>query len=180
MTSLFQKFFTAKTNGIISDQVCEASDQCYKDANDPLFKGLTISWLMDIALIIPDLKATILPHIQTTALGAAKACSGESKNACGGRFYTAYDNQASMENQISGVEVISAAMLNFLKSDAVPVNVKSGGNSSSSAKPGGGDTDASLPVYKAITTGDKAGAGILTVIFVTGLLGMGAFLLMGM
>lgn len=167
-------------DGAITDQVCEASDQCYKDANDPLFKGLTMSWMMDIALLIPSLKQEILGYIQSTAEAAGESCTGRSGAACGGRLYGKYDGQASMENQITGVEVFSSAMLKFLKEDAVPVNVNSGGNSSSTAKPGGEDTDASLPVYSKITTGDKAGAGILTAIFITGLIGMAAFLLMGM
>ncbi|KAJ6164764.1 hypothetical protein N7470_003436 [Penicillium chermesinum] len=179
LDALFQGFFLAKTGGGISDQTCEATDQCDEDANDPLFKGLTISWLMDVALVVPTLKPKILPKIQITASLAGPACTGHGGIACGGHLYGQYDGQASMENQITAVQVFSAAMLPYLKADAAPANVDTGGNSSSDAKPGGGDTDASLPVYKNITTGDRAGAGILTVLFITGLASMGGFLLMG-
>ena len=175
MESLFTTFFIPEYGGVIS-YPCEASGQCYKDANWPLFKGLTVSWLADIALIIPSLKEKILPKLQVSAEGAAKSCTGNGQNLCGNRWwYGRYDGQNSMENAISGSQMMSAIMLKFLDSSSKPVSTATGGNGTSDPSAGTGQSSgpARLPP---ITTADRAGAGILTVLFVAGMIGGVIFL----
>jgi mannan endo-1,6-alpha-mannosidase len=170
MESLFTTYFLPEHGGVITDWHCEASGECYKDANGPLFKGLTVSWLADIALIIPSLKEKILPKIQVSAEGAAKACTGDGKNLCGNRWYGGYDGQNSMENAISGSQIMSAVMVKFLGSSSKPVSTATGGNGTSDASAGTGRSSESA-LLPPITTADRAGAGILTVLFVAGMIG---------
>ncbi|KAJ5148182.1 hypothetical protein N7526_001534 [Penicillium atrosanguineum] len=174
MESLFTTFFLPKYGGVITDP-CEASGQCYKDANWPLFKGLTVSWLADIALIIPSLKEKILPKLQVSAEGAAKSCTGNGQNLCGNRWYSGYDGQNSMENAISGSQMMSAIMLKFFDSSSKPVSTATGGNGTSN--PNAGTRQSSGPAQlPTVTTVDRAGVGILTVLFVAGMVGAVIFL----
>lgn len=162
---------------MITDWTCEASSRCYVDANGPLFKGLTVSWLSDIALIIPELKEKILPKLQVSAKGAANSCTGNNENLCGNHWYGGYDEQNSMENAISGSQIMSAVMLKFLGDSSKPVSTATGGNGSSD--PNSGTRKTSGPETLApITTADKAGAGILTAVFVCLTVGGLVFLFM--
>lgn len=178
MDALFATFFLPQYGGVISDR-CEPSGQCDEDANRPIFKGLTVSWLADIALIIPSLKEKILPKLQVSAEGAAKACTGNGQNLCGNRWWGGkYDGQNSMENAMSGSQMMSAIMVKFLDSSSKPVSTATGGNSSSDPNAGTEEASKSSQLPP-VTTADKAGAGILTLLFVAGIIGGVVFLLMG-
>lgn len=178
MDALFATFFLPKYGGVISDR-CEPSGQCDEDANRPIFKGLTVSWLADIVLIIPSLRDKIVPKLQVSAEGAAKACTGKGQNVCGNRWWGGkYDGQNSMENAISGSQMMSAIMVKFLDSSSAPVSTETGGNGSSD--PNAGIEDYSRPPQlPPITTADKAGAGILTLLLVAGVVGGAIFLSVG-
>ncbi|KAJ5323110.1 hypothetical protein N7452_011399 [Penicillium brevicompactum] len=178
MDALFATFFLPQYGGVISDR-CEPSGQCDEDANRPIFKGLTVSWLADIALIIPSLKEKILPKLQVSAEGAAKACTGNGQNLCGNRWWGGkYDGQNSMENAMSGSQMMSAIMVKFLDSSSKPVSTATGGNSSSDPNAGTEEASKSSQLPP-VTTADKAGAGILALLFVAGIIGGVTFLLMG-
>ncbi|CAG7953034.1 unnamed protein product [Penicillium olsonii] len=175
MDALFETFFLPKYGGVISDR-CEPSAQCDEDANRPIFKGLTVSWLADIALIIPSLKEKIVPKLEVSAEGAAKACTGNGENLCGNRWWGGkYDGQNSMENAMSGSQMMSAIMVKFLDSSSAPVSTATGGNGSSDPN-AGSEESSEREELPPITTADKAGAGILTVLFVAGFIGGAAFL----
>ncbi|KAJ5218434.1 uncharacterized protein N7498_000533 [Penicillium cinerascens] len=178
MESLFTTFFLPEHGGVITDWQCENSDRCYIDANDPLFKGLTVSWLADVALIIPPLEEKILPKLQVSAQGAANSCTGGGQDLCGNRWYGGYDGQNSMENAISGSQMMSAVMLKFLGSYSKPVSTATGGNASSDPNAGTkqGSQSSESTVFPPITTADRAGAGILTVVLVAGAVGGSIFL----
>ena len=178
MESLFTTFFLPEHGGVITDAQCEASDRCYIDANDPLFKGLTVSWLADIVLIIPSLRDEIIPKLQVSAEGAAKSCTGNGQNLCGNRWYGGYDGQNSMENAISGSQMMSAVMVNFLGVSSKPVSTATGGNGTSEPNAGTGKSSQSSEsaVLPPITTADKAGAGILTAVLAAGVIGGSIFL----
>ena len=178
MDALFTTFFLPEHGGVITDWTCEGVGQCYKDANGPLFKGLTVSWLSDVALIIPSLRDKIIPRLQISAEGAAKSCTGDGKNLCGNRWYGGYDGQNSMENAISGSQMMSAIMVKFQDSSSKPVTTATGGNGTSD--PSAGTREGTEPPQSApITTADKAGAGILTAVFVASMIGGVVFLFFG-
>ena len=82
-----------------------------------------------------------------------------------------------MEEQISATKVFTANLINFNKT--APVTSTTGGNSTSNPTAGENDTDGSSQMQTTTTTGDKAGAGILTAVFVAGWIGLMSFMILG-
>lgn len=137
-------------------------------------------WLANVALLVPSTYDTILPKLQSSAVGAAESCSGNGNNTCGVRWYGGkWDGKIGMEEDISATNVFSVAMLPFVNKDTKkPVSSATGGDSKSDPNAGKGK-DTGEPVYAPITTGDKAGAGILTVVFVGAVIGAIVFMFTG-
>jgi mannan endo-1,6-alpha-mannosidase len=76
------------------------------------------------------------------------------------------------------MNALSILMYTLVESAKGPVTSKTGGTSK--GNPGGGNTDINdndgTPPLKDITTADKAGAGILTFLFLAGVIGGVSFL----
>ena len=84
-----------------------------------------------------------------------------------------------MEEQISASNAFSVAMLPFVDKDtAKPVSSSTGGDSKSDPTAGKGKQSGDT-VLRPITTGDKAGAGVLTVVFVGAVIGAIVFMFTG-
>jgi mannan endo-1,6-alpha-mannosidase len=162
--------------GIFEEVVCEPSESC--NDNEILFKGLVSSWLSFTALLVPSTFSTILPYLQNSAKAAALSCTGHNNNTCGVRWYQSkYDGWIGMEEQISATNLFVANMIQFNASG--PVTATTGGNSTSNPTQGENDTSSTTTKQSTITTGDKAGAGILTVVFVVGWVGLMSFTVLG-
>lgn len=173
MNKTFDHFLN---NDILEEKLCEPSEAC--NDNEILFKGLVSSWLSFTALLVPSTYDTILPILQTSAQAAAKSCTGHNNNTCGIRWYQSdYDGYMGMEEEISATNIFVANMIAFNRS--APVTASTGGNSTSDPTAGEDDTTTDGSTYAAITTGDKAGAGILTVVFVGGWLGLMGWTILG-
>ncbi|KAJ5579500.1 uncharacterized protein N7459_005485 [Penicillium hispanicum] len=173
----FQTFYPH--NGVLEDISCEPWERC--NDNEILFKGLVSSWLSSVALLVPSTFNEILPKLQTSATAAAKSCTGNNNNTCGVRWYESkWDGWTGMEEQISASNVFSVSLVKWANWDnAAPVTSTTGGNSSSNANAGEGDDSGQKDKPKPITAGDKAGAGILTAIFVAGWVGLLVFMFVG-
>jgi mannan endo-1,6-alpha-mannosidase len=83
-----------------------------------------------------------------------------------------------MEQEISATNVFLANLVSFGGIDG-PVTSDTGGDSKSDPNAGSGNGDSDKSKAKPITSGDKAGAGILTTVFVVGWAGSMAWLLTG-
>lgn len=81
-----------------------------------------------------------------------------------------------MEEEISATNVFVANLIAFDAS--APVTSSTGGNSTSDPTAGENDTTTS-DTESAITTGDRAGAGILTVVFVATWVGLMGWTVLG-
>lgn len=168
LTKTFSHFAPESNGGILEEVVCEPSEAC--NDNEILFKGLVSSWLSFTALIVPSVYDTILAKLQTSAKAAALSCTGHNNNTCGVRWYKSeYDGWIGMEEEISATNIFVANLIAFTK--AAPVTSTTGGNSSSDATAGQNDTS-SVKTTTKVTSGDRAGAGILTVLFVAGWVGI--------
>lgn len=170
MKTTFQTFFPKKYgNNVMSEVSCEPNMKC--DRNQDCFKGFLASWLTTMAEIVPYTHDQIIPKIQASAEGAAKQCSGgKDGTQCGRRWYQSnWDGSTSMESDMSALSVFSSTMITYKKNDQGPLTSETGGDSKSDPNAGGGDKDGPSPDKLApITTADRAGAGILTVLFVGG------------
>ena len=164
---ILHNFFPPKEGGGVLEEIaCEATEAC--DNNQILYKGVTATFLATTALLIPSTYDRIFPKIQSSASSAAKTCTGHGNSSCGVRWYGNWDGWSGMEEQISATNIFSLSLLDHVRS--VPVTASTGGNSTSDPNAGKGDPDASQHKLKPITAGDRAGAGILTAIFLVGVI----------
>lgn len=130
------------------------------------------------AALVPSTFDSILAKLQTSGTAAAASCTGHNNGTCGVRWYKSeYDGWLGMEEEISATNVFLANMINFNK--IAPVTSTTGGNSTSNPTAGENDSDASSGKKTVITTGDRAGAGILTAVFVAGWIGLIGFMVVG-
>ncbi|EHA26546.1 CAZyme family GH76 [Aspergillus niger] len=170
LASTFSRFFPKEYgSNIMSEISCEPNMMC--DRNQDCFKGFLSSWLTFTTTIAPYTADQILPKIQQSALAAAKQCSGgDSGTQCGRRWYQAqWDGETSLESDMSALSVFSSNMITHRQSQGGqsqgPLTSDTGGTSQSNPNAGTGPKDAPNKLPD-ITTGDRAGASILTVLFV--------------
>jgi mannan endo-1,6-alpha-mannosidase len=122
-----------------------------------------------LTTIVPGTYDLIFPQLRTSAQAAAKQCSGgDDGNYCGIRWYkqAEWDGTKGLEQQMAVLGVLSANLIPFKNKG--PMTSESGGTSKSNPNAGTNSTNNKVPVLNTIGTGDRAGAGILTVIFVSG------------
>ncbi|GKZ37544.1 hypothetical protein AbraIFM66950_009129 [Aspergillus brasiliensis] len=172
LASTFSRFFPKEYgNNVMSEISCEPNMMC--DRNQDCFKGFLSSWLTFTTTIAPYTTDQIIPKIQQSALAAAKQCSGgDSGTQCGRRWYQPqWDGETSLETDMSALSVFSSNMITHRQSQGGqsqgPLTSNTGGTSQSN--PNAGTAPSSSPdKLPDITTGDRAGASILTVLFVGG------------
>jgi mannan endo-1,6-alpha-mannosidase len=169
----FQIFFPSQYgNNVMSEISCESASNC--DRNSICFKGFLSTWLAFTAILAPYTMGEILPKLQASAQAAAKQCSGGSDGEhCGIRWYqTTWDGTNGLEQQMAALGVFSANMIAFMNTQ--PLTSTTGGTSKSDPNAGLTGNSPTTPGEQLtpITTADRAGAGIITAIFLTGWVGM--------
>jgi mannan endo-1,6-alpha-mannosidase len=178
--TIFEIFFPAKYgNNIMSEVSCESIKTC--DRNQLCFKTFLSTWLAFTTLLAPYTTDQIRPKLQASAQGAAKQCSGGSDGQhCGLQWYTStWDGLGGLEVEMSNLGIFASNMVFFVSQ--TPVTSSTGGSSKSDPNAGLNEpsVNASTGANRLITTSDRAGAGILTVIFVTAWLGMVTWMIRG-
>jgi mannan endo-1,6-alpha-mannosidase len=169
---------------IIYEQFCEPHKQCGQDQQN--FKGFLARWLAATSQMDPTTREKIMKLIKASAQAAAKVCTGSPSEgykgpagtACGFSWTTGeFDGTVGVGPQMNALSIFQYTLTEGAKP---PVTSKTGGTSK--GNPGGGNTDMDdddgKPKLKAITTADKAGAGILTLLFLSGVIGGVSFLVL--
>lgn len=177
----FGEFFPA--NDIAVETACEPKGNC--DTNGFTFKGYTLRWLAITAQLVPALADQIWPYIKASGVAAAGQCSGgQDGHTCGMKWtQTEWDGSYGVGQQMSALSAVGSNMLR-VGSLKAPYTRSTGGTSVGDPNAG---TDADTPtdgeeshvLTDPITTGDKAGAGILTALVLAFTLGGGYFLVAG-
>jgi mannan endo-1,6-alpha-mannosidase len=131
------------------------------------FKGYVHRWLAVTAQLAPFTKERIMNTLRTSTKAAVSQCTGgQTGRVCGFKWLTGvYDgtNGAGEEMNVLG------ALLSLLVDSAPgPLTNLTGGTSE--GDPGAGGSLSFTPDHKSITTADKAGAGILTSVFLAGII----------
>lgn len=149
----------------MTEITCESLKKC--DRNQITFKAYFSSWLSFMTTIVPGASDQIIPNLKTSATAATKGCTGgSSKSLCGIKWYpSSFDGDDGIEQQMAVLGVLNAIMVPF--KNQAPYTADTGGTSKSNPSAGTNSTT-KVPQLHNVTTGDRAGAGILTVIFVTG------------
>ena len=169
-------YFTG-TSKMIMQEVCEPTDNC--DTDQQSFKAYLSRFMASSSKVAPWLYDLVRPYIEASAIAAGEQCDGGTDGTtCGLKWVdnSTYDGSAGVGQQMCALEIIGALLV---QDSASPVSSSSGGTSQGDASAGtGGDTDAAAPT-RAITTADRAGAGILTALVCAGAVGGSYWLLTG-
>ncbi|PGH02620.1 mannan endo-1,6-alpha-mannosidase [Blastomyces parvus] len=169
--------FLWKDTNIVFESACEPHGTCTRDQLS--FKGYLARWMAATTQVAPFTATRIMPILSASAAGAVKACmqgSGPgSTTGCSlqwtlGRF----EGATSVRQQLAALEVVQS---NLIRSVPPPVSALKGGTSK--GDPGAGFREIDGPsnvITRKIRTGDRVGAGILTVVLL-GAMMAGAYIL---
>jgi mannan endo-1,6-alpha-mannosidase len=156
--------FCPKDKGgkVLSEVACEPIMTC--DRNQIGFKGYTAMWLANTAILVPSTAARVVPVLQGSALAISKQCSKPPDNTCGMRWW-----QPTWDGFTPGLETQMAALAGIT---ANLMYYKSTAPSTIDSNPDGKEHQIDIHEDEAphtlhpISTVDRAGAWILTVIVV--------------
>ena len=137
---------------------CEEKEIC--NNNEILYKGIFMRDLALVSTVAPYTMDDILPRLQGSASAAAEACTGESNDTCGVRWYTEkYDGEKGMEEELSATSVFTANLVAF---DRKTVATQAGGTNATSANTNTSETRASGTQAASSASGTSAnGASVL-------------------
>ncbi|USP80220.1 glycoside hydrolase family 76 protein [Curvularia clavata] len=151
---------------VMFEVACERNGLCDHDQRS--FKAYLSRWMGYTMLTAPWTREKLLPKLRTSAQAAAKQC-GPGKGGCGLRWWRngVNDGQVGVGEQMSALEVMQNLLIDQV---AGPVGLETGGISKNDPT-AGTDTGGFEVKHNAITTGDRAGAAILTILVVSMLFG---------
>lgn len=169
-------FFPSQYGGSVMVEVaCELNQKC--DTDQWSFKAYLARWMAVAAQIAPYTASSIMPKLAASAKAAAAQCNGgTSGTACGSRwFQSTSDGNTGVGQEMSALSVISA---NLIMEVASPKTAVTGGTSKGNPAAGTGNGETKNPLEgNPVTTGDRAGAGILTTLVLGGILGGAWFMI---
>lgn len=137
---------------------CETNGKC--DNDQKTFKAYLSRWLAATTKVAPFTAETAMNLLSTSAAACAKTCTaGADGNQCGLQWTTgSNDGSLGPGEQMSAVEVFTGLLA---KNVPGALTNATGGTSKGDATAGTTSNDNPMK-YSTITTGEKAGAAILT------------------
>lgn len=144
---------------IATEISCELHDACKTDMFT--YKGFVHRWYSVITQVAPFTAQQILPVLEKSAQAAIDQCTGgDNGRQCGLRWSDGtYDGHTGAGQEMSALAAVQSLLI--VNANA-PVTAKSGGTSTDN--PDGGGDDGSIRVFEPLTMGDRAGAGVITVL----------------
>ncbi|KAK3353787.1 putative dfg5 protein [Lasiosphaeria hispida] len=156
--------------GAAVEVACELQThvQCTTDMLS--FKGYLHRFLAQTLQVAEPVRDIVLPSLRKSAEGMAQGCNPDG--TCGFRWNTgSYDGQTGAGQQMNALGALMSLLV--VEEYVPPPLTNATGGTSVGKADAGGDPDVEQVVLKPLTTADRAGAGILTLL---GLLGMGAYM----
>ncbi|KAK0392880.1 hypothetical protein NLU13_2374 [Sarocladium strictum] len=162
-------------HGIAVEPACETQKTCTTDML--AFKGFMHRWYTTATKVAPFIAGQVLPVLQTSANAAIKTCTaGNNGRQCGFVWTTgAFDGLMGAGQQM---DVVGAASSLLVDNVHPPLTAKTGGTSQGNPN-AGQQRDKFNANFAPITTGDRAGAGILTALVIGGIFGLFGWMSMG-
>ncbi|KAL1306787.1 hypothetical protein AAFC00_005448 [Neodothiora populina] len=167
-------FFPANMGDMIMVEItCEPLGNCNNDQRS--FKSFLSRWLALTAQLVPPVYDRIFAYLRKSAIGAAGQCDGGTDGiTCGHEWNTTtWDGTYGVGEQMCAMAVINTILIDTEHLSA-PYSNSTGGTSKgnptagsgtgSGGSGGGGSGGRPSAATSPITTGDKAGAGIITAI----------------
>lgn len=166
VNGLLTIFFTKED--VIVEMGCEPYHACNTDGLT--FKSFSLRWLTLATQLVPSLAEQIWPYLKASAQGAAGQCDGgDSGTVCGYDWTTTtWDGSTGVGQQMSALAAINANLIP-LEGLFGPLTLATG--ATSKQDPSAGTDAGEGDLLKPITTGDRAGAGVLTFLWLTMLFG---------
>jgi mannan endo-1,6-alpha-mannosidase len=149
------------------------------DTDQQSFKAYLSRWMAATTKIAPFTSSYSLPLLASSAKAAALQCSGGTDGTTCGEHWTdnsTYDGNYGLGQQMSALSVIQS---NLITQAPELVTNSTGGTSVGNAAAGSGSSDESATVIAPATGADRAGAGILTTLWLAGVLGGVFFMVTG-
>ncbi|KAF2733443.1 hypothetical protein EJ04DRAFT_553369 [Polyplosphaeria fusca] len=147
--SAFFKPYDNATN-IMYEAACETGEtgrHCNLDQQS--FKAYLARFMAKTAILAPFTREKATTYLRTSAIAAAKSCSGPD-DACGSKWYTGgWDGTSGVGQQLSALEVTQALLM--LKKNIVPATKGDGGPPPTSTA-----TDTSTAASSAPATSSQA------------------------
>ncbi|EEQ86176.1 mannan endo-1,6-alpha-mannosidase, variant 2 [Blastomyces dermatitidis ER-3] len=170
--------FLRPETSILFESACEPYNTCKTDQLS--FKAYLVRWMAATTQVAPFTAKRIMPILAASAAGAAKACAEgagpDLTTACSLKWDVGkFEGVTGVGQQLAALEVVQS---NMVRSVPPPVSASTGGTSK--GDPGAGyrhNSDVPPEIAtRRITVGDRAAAGILTVILLGSIVG-GAYVL---
>ncbi|KAF7556752.1 hypothetical protein G7046_g6222 [Stylonectria norvegica] len=162
-------FFTGPEKNIMTEVACEPVDLCNLDQKS--FKAYLSRWLAATTQWAPHTYEVVMPWLRASAVAAAKQCTGGDNGRLCGLVWNKdkYDGTTGVGQQMAAMEVTLSCMV---ADRGAPLTKDSGGTSKGDPGGGGQDIGRTEPDRheRKITSGDKAGAAILTILVLGGLI----------
>lgn len=153
-------------DGVAFEPSCEpAPGSCNSDMES--YRGFMHRWMANSIQMAPFLYDKFMPTLKTSAAAGVKQCTGGDNGRMCGFHWTSgkYDGLTGASLQMNVLGALTALLM---PSVDPPLTNSTGGTSK--GDPNAGSDKVELPTFAPITTGDKAGASILTILIVTGAL----------
>jgi mannan endo-1,6-alpha-mannosidase len=165
-------------DGIMVERACELEDRVQCNTDQHSFKGYMHRALATVAVLAPFTYDTVIKTLRSSTEGAVSSCLADG--TCGFRWTTGeYDGDVAVGpagQEMSALAALSTLLIDQPKVLNGPLTNQTGGTSQGDPNAGQKFTGVSPP--REITTGDKAGAGILTAVVLASF--VGSVLWMGM
>ncbi|KAI8959623.1 glycoside hydrolase family 76 protein [Daldinia sp. FL1419] len=162
-------------NNVAYEIACEEHMTCTTDMLS--FKGYLHRWMTTMTQIAPFTAEKVLPVLKDSAQAAVKQCTGPPDGkTCGfGWASGTFDNSVGAGQTMNVLGAVSSLLVGKTKP---PVTMESGGTSEGDPNAGAG-SDSFVHTPAPITTGDRAGAGILTALVLASAVGTFAWMSIG-
>ncbi len=168
-------FFTGDGSNVMTEIACEPVDRC--DLDQQSFKAYLSRWMAAATKWAPWTYGRVKPLLAASALAAASTCTGgDNGRMCGLKWNTGkWDGTVGAGQQMAAMEVVLA---NSIQHARAPVTDRAGGTSVGDAGAGGRDVGRSTREFAPISAAQTAGASILTVLVLVGLIAGVVFVLL--
>ncbi|KAL4799172.1 glycosyl hydrolase family 76-domain-containing protein [Aspergillus venezuelensis] len=155
-------FFTEEPKDVLYERACELVNSCKVDQRP--FKGFLARWMAASTQLAPFTYDMVMPKLRTSAIAAAKTCTGGPKGTSCALKWTEQRYTESPEDvglQLAALEVIQSTLVTKVEP---PVSQEHGGTSEGNPA-GGSEPPKPSPasIVREVTTADRAGAGIVTI-----------------
>ncbi|PHH79868.1 hypothetical protein CDD80_3601 [Ophiocordyceps camponoti-rufipedis] len=163
-------FFFPK--GIAYEVHCEARNPRLCTPDMITYKGYTHRWLAVVTQVAPFTRDTIMPVLRSSTEAAIKQCTGGASGRACGFYWSSGAFVDPLQDKTSGageaMNVLAAVSSLLVDNVEPPVSHDTGGISKGDPGAGGGGFVNGEKPLKPITAADRAGAGIVTFLMLSG------------